>query len=227
MPGWRTSSGETSTGPWWSSRSIGPQTLPDVIVYDLAGAENDLEELRHLVSSGCPVVVLRLSDATRPHGDGAGPRGHPRRRMDVAGAELIEVVERAAAGQRSLVRLRPELRHGTRARLRSGLTERELAVLELIAAGLSNDEIAATLFITINTVKSYVRTAYKRIGAETRSQAVIWALENGLGPRHRGRAARETHRLSPVPPSERGRLNRTVRAVPATGLSLWVPRPHD
>ena len=159
----------------------GPQTLPDVIVYDLAGAENDLEELRHLVSCGRPVVVL--GSPTRPDiTETVLALGATHVvAMEVAGAELIGVVERAASGQRvSSDSVRAAVRDDVR--LRSGLTERELAVLELIASGLSNDEIAATLFITINTVKSYVRTAYKRIGAHTRSQAVIWALENGLGP---------------------------------------------
>ena len=55
-------------------------------------------------------------------------------------------------------------------------------MLELIAAGLSNEQIAAELFVSINTVKTYVRTAYRRIGADSRSQAVIWAMRHGLGP---------------------------------------------
>jgi DNA-binding NarL/FixJ family response regulator len=164
-----------------SSLNASSTALPDVIVYALSGAEGDLEELRHLVSCGCPVIVLQSS--TRPHTTetvlalGATQVVA----MDVAGTDLIEIVERAAAGQRVS---RASDRRATRDRARgpSGLTEREVAVLELIATGLSNDEIATTLFITINTVKSYVRTAYKRIGVDTRSQAVIWALENGLGP---------------------------------------------
>ena len=57
-----------------------------------------------------------------------------------------------------------------------------MAVLELIAAGLSNHQIAATLYVSINTVKTYVRTAYRRIGVKSRSQAVIWAVRQGLGP---------------------------------------------
>ena len=68
------------------------------------------------------------------------------------------------------------------ARLATGLTEREVAVLELIAAGLSNEQIASELFVSINTIKTYVRTAYRRIGADSRSQAVIWAMRQGLGP---------------------------------------------
>ena len=63
---------------------------------------------------------------------------------------------------------------------RAGLTERELDILERIAAGMSNTQIAAELYISINTVKSSIRTAYKRIGARTRSQAVLWAVQHDL-----------------------------------------------
>jgi DNA-binding NarL/FixJ family response regulator len=155
--------------------------VPDVIVYDLAGAENGLDELRLVVSSGRPVVVLQGPWRRDPTEAVLAAGATHVVDLDVDGSELVDVLERAAAGQRTTSH---SVRTAARdlARVRSGLTERETAVLELIAAGLSNDEIAATLFITINTVKSYVRTAYKRIGAETRSQAVIWAIENGLGP---------------------------------------------
>ena len=63
----------------------------------------------------------------------------------------------------------------------AGLTGRELEVLTLIAAGHSNLEIAAELFLSINTVKTYVRTAYRKIGVHRRAQAVIWAEQHGLG----------------------------------------------
>lgn len=54
--------------------------------------------------------------------------------------------------------------------------------MELVASGLSNQQIAAELFVSINTVKSYIRSAYERIGAQTRSQAVLWAVRHGVGP---------------------------------------------
>ena len=101
--------------------------------------------------------------------------------MDVSAEVLLERLERAAAGRRiAPAAVRRHSRDA--ARLATGLTEREVAVLELIAAGLSNHQIAAELFVSINTVKTYVRTAYRRIGAKSRSQAVIWALSQGLGP---------------------------------------------
>ena len=67
----------------------------------------------------------------------------------------------------------PEITH-------TGLTPRELDVLRLIAAGLSNQEIAGRLYLSLNTVKTYIRTGYRKIGAERRPQAVIWASQHGL-----------------------------------------------
>ena len=62
-----------------------------------------------------------------------------------------------------------------------GLTKREQTVVALIAAGYSNEQIARHLYVSINTVKSNIRSAYSRIGARTRAQAVAWAIEHGYG----------------------------------------------
>jgi DNA-binding NarL/FixJ family response regulator len=67
----------------------------------------------------------------------------------------------------------------------AGLTQREADVLDLIAAGRSNAEIAAALTVSINSVKSYVRSSYRKIGATSRSQAVLWGISQGLGASER------------------------------------------
>jgi two-component system, NarL family, response regulator LiaR len=64
----------------------------------------------------------------------------------------------------------------------AGLTPREAEVIALIAAGLTNQQIADRAFISINSVKTYVRTAYRKIGVNRRAQAVLWALANGFQP---------------------------------------------
>lgn len=61
-----------------------------------------------------------------------------------------------------------------------GLSHREAEVLALIAQGLSNQDIADQCYLSPNTIKSYIRSAYRRIGVDTRSQAVIWALRHGM-----------------------------------------------
>jgi DNA-binding NarL/FixJ family response regulator len=61
------------------------------------------------------------------------------------------------------------------------LTARERETLGLIATGKSNDEIARTMEISLNSVKSYIRSAYRKTGVQSRSQAVLWAVQHGLG----------------------------------------------
>jgi DNA-binding CsgD family transcriptional regulator len=53
-------------------------------------------------------------------------------------------------------------------------------VLALIAQGLSNQEIAVALHLSINSLKSDIRVAYRKIGVRCRSQAVLWALQYGF-----------------------------------------------
>jgi DNA-binding CsgD family transcriptional regulator len=60
------------------------------------------------------------------------------------------------------------------------LTGRERDVLELITNGYTNSEVGRLLFLSLNSVKTYVRSAYRKIGAETRSQAVVWGVRHGL-----------------------------------------------
>jgi DNA-binding CsgD family transcriptional regulator len=62
-----------------------------------------------------------------------------------------------------------------------GLTTREIDVLGLVAAGLTNPEIADRLYLSINSIKTYIRTAYHKIGGNQRAQA-IWVERYGLTP---------------------------------------------
>jgi DNA-binding CsgD family transcriptional regulator len=60
------------------------------------------------------------------------------------------------------------------------LTDRETEVLTLIATGLSNQDITDRLHLSINSVKSYIRSVYGKIEVSSRSQAVLWAVRHGL-----------------------------------------------
>lgn len=64
----------------------------------------------------------------------------------------------------------------------SALTDRELAVLALVAEGLTHDEIGRRLSIAGETARSHVRKACDRLGASTRTEAVATALRRGLIP---------------------------------------------
>ncbi len=52
----------------------------------------------------------------------------------------------------------------------------------LITQGLSNQEIADRSYLSINSVKTYIRTAYRKIGVTRRSQAVVWGMKHGFEP---------------------------------------------
>jgi NarL family two-component system response regulator LiaR len=64
----------------------------------------------------------------------------------------------------------------------AGLSSREAEIVALIVQGLSNSEIAGRAYITPNTVKTYIRSAYRKMGVKTRARAVLWGVENGFKP---------------------------------------------
>jgi two-component system, NarL family, response regulator LiaR len=62
------------------------------------------------------------------------------------------------------------------------LTPRECEALALVCSGRTNHEIALHMHISPNSLKSYIRAAYRKIGVTTRSQAVLWGIRHGLRP---------------------------------------------
>ncbi len=65
-----------------------------------------------------------------------------------------------------------------------GLTDREAEILALITQGKSNAEVAELTFLSPNTIKSYIRSVYRKIGVTSRTQAVLWGVRNGFSPDH-------------------------------------------
>jgi len=86
-------------------------------------------------------------------------------------ATLMNAASRAA---------QPAQAPGPGAPLPDGLTEREAEILRLIAQGLNNPEIAASLFVTAHTVKSHINRIFAKTGSRDRAAAVRYAREHGL-----------------------------------------------
>ena len=66
-----------------------------------------------------------------------------------------------------------------------GLTERESEILALITQGKSNVEVAELTYLSMNSIKSYIRTTYRKIGVSSRTQAVLWGVAHGFVPDYR------------------------------------------
>lgn len=107
----------------------------------------------------------------------------------VSGAELIAAVQRVHRGEivvsQKLIGItavpdETETLEEWRGQ-REGLSQREAEVIDLITRGYTNLEIAESCYLSVNTVKYYVRSAYRKIGVERRAQAVKWGLEYGMG----------------------------------------------
>ncbi|MBB1055168.1 MULTISPECIES: response regulator transcription factor [unclassified Dietzia] len=64
----------------------------------------------------------------------------------------------------------------------AGLSAREAEMVGLIVQGMSNHDIADRCYLSANTVKTYIRAAYRKMGVTTRAQAVAWGIEHGLKP---------------------------------------------
>ena len=99
----------------------------------------------------------------------------------IRGNDLIDTVRRVAAGQSMLD---PAVTAQVLDRLRSGpktdpaldqLTAQELKILELIAQGMTNRQIAGSLFLAEKTVKNYVSSMLAKLNLESRTQAAIFA----------------------------------------------------
>ena len=121
--------------------------------------------VRTFVDEGAPMGDL-LSATLE-----ARQRGH----LDAAGRISVSYLARllAAVAQEATAPAADE-------RLPESLSERELEVLALIAAGKSNKEIAARLFVSTSTVKTHVNNLYRKLGARSRTQAKQPGLLGGL-----------------------------------------------
>ena len=81
----------------------------------------------------------------------------------------------------------------------AGLSPREAEVVALIVQGLSNQEIADRAYLSINSVKTYIRSAYRKIDVDRRTQAMLWGMRNGFQP-DTERTIDASLRLRPGPP---------------------------
>jgi DNA-binding NarL/FixJ family response regulator len=163
---------------------------PDVVLMDLRMPEMEGAEATRTIRTALPdthVLVLTTyadDDSLFPALQ-AGAHGYLTKD---ASAEEIERAIRAVAGGHTHLDPAIQQRLVAAALTTAGrespppddLTSREVEVLKLIAAGLSNTEIAAQLVISAATVKTHVNHIFQKTGARDRAQAVRYAYRHGL-----------------------------------------------
>lgn len=160
---------------------------PEAVLWDLgwdpeAGLEDTLDQVAALSEAGLAVVALLPGDEQAGAVRAAGARGLLPR--DAPAGALAAALEGAARGLLVLdpglaARAAPPLGQATPG-LPEALTARELEVLQLLAAGLTNRAIAQELGISEHTVKFHVNAILGKLGAQSRTEAVVQALRDGL-----------------------------------------------
>jgi DNA-binding NarL/FixJ family response regulator len=184
--------GEAGTGA--EAVQLVRDTGPDVVVMDIRMPGMDGIEATRLITGGdadARVLVLTTFDdddcvygALR-----AGASGFLVK--DMALDDILAAIRVVAAGdamiapgvtRRLIGQFAREPRSGPKPRELTGITDREREVLRCVGRGMSNAEIAASLYITTGTAKTHVARLLAKLGARDRVQLVITAYEAGLVP---------------------------------------------
>lgn len=155
-----------------------PPRLVDLTLFDCARADLPpglgAARFADLVSAS-PTAVWswRPPEALGRWAVSHGARGCLAKELPASG--MVEALERLAAGE--------VVHAGEVSATGTVLAGREEDVLHLIADGCSNREIANQLRLSINSVKTYVRSLYRKIGVGSRTQAVLWAQDHAVSAR--------------------------------------------
>jgi two-component system, NarL family, response regulator LiaR len=157
----------------------------DVVLYDTFGQVDgqgiDLADFVH--DSGAKVVIYswNLSQGLIDRAIADGASGYLSKVL--TGPVIVEALERIMDGE---IVILPGDRESSASGAGdwpgrvAGLTPREAEIVALITRGLSNREIADRAGVSINSVKTYIRSAYRKIGVERRPEAVLWGVANGF-----------------------------------------------
>ncbi len=161
-----------------------PPTRPDVAILDVrlpdgSGVEVCREIRSQVPETACLMLTSYADDEALFAAIMAGAAGYVLKQ--VGGTDLVEDIRRVAAGQSLLdpaltQRIIERMQAGPEEDPRlAGLTPQERRILDLIAEGQTNRQIAASLFLAEKTVKNYVSNLLAKLGMERRTQAATYA----------------------------------------------------
>jgi DNA-binding NarL/FixJ family response regulator len=184
--------GEAETGE--DAVKMTEQLRPDVVLMDIYMPGMDgLQAAKEIRARFPEVAVVMLTSSER---DGhlyeavkIGVSGYLLKSLDAA--ELFDLLEGVTRGETAMTRAMAgkflkavATRMADEEKGEGALTERELFVLRLVASGASNQEIAEKLSISINTVKSHLKSILSKLQLENRTQAATYAMQHGLVTPH-------------------------------------------
>jgi len=181
----------------------------DIVLYDtfaqIQGTGLDLQDF--VRDSGAKVVIYSWNlqpDLIRRALD-SGASGYLSKVL--TGPQIVAALERIMAGETVILPGYNESSEGGEGDWpgrSAGLSPREAEILALISQGLSNQEIADRAYLSINTVKTFIRSAYRKIGVNKRTQAALWGLTNGFHPDSASIVDPALRHRPPAPASRRG-----------------------
>jgi NarL family two-component system response regulator LiaR len=164
--------------------TVGPvDGEPDVVLFDVTALQSGVEsELDRLVSDTGSVVIAVTLDQLRPDLEAlALNRGAAAAiPLGISAEDLVGVIRAAIAGNLAEY---PgvHIRHDTAFVGKDvGLSPRESQIIALIVLGKTNQEIADEFYLSINSVKTYIRSAYRKLDVSSRTQAVAWGIAQGF-----------------------------------------------
>lgn len=181
---------------------VGPSNEPNVVLVDLnLPGMSGLELTRHLRRRypGLGVVMLSIHENDEQAFNALQAGAAAYRSKDIKPQDLAEILRRVARGEyviNDVVLEEPRVAHRVLSQFRNlpqalstspdndfplftPLSDREIEVLERIASGGSNKEIADTLGISTQTVKNHISSILRKLSLNDRTQAVLYALRRG------------------------------------------------
>jgi DNA-binding NarL/FixJ family response regulator len=170
--------------------NTGVHDVVDIVLYDsFAQPESDQKEIAVLIDNPRARRVVVYTWNFHPdlveNARQLGVRGYLSKSLPAR--DLVAALEAIHAGE--IVISDPPRRARSATGLDwpgrgEGLSDRESEILALITQGKNNAEVAALTFLSPNTVKSYIRTIYRKINVASRTQAVLYGVNSGFTPDH-------------------------------------------
>ncbi|MEW6717348.1 MAG: response regulator transcription factor [Chloroflexota bacterium] len=183
--------GEASTGK--EAVILAERLRPDVVLMDVYMPQGDgLQATREIRSRFPEVAVVMLTSSENDEhlyeAVSLGASGYLLKSLDAS--ELFRLLSGVMRGEAAMTRamaarlLKGVAKHvADPDRGEEALTDRELEVLRLVAQGYSNPQIAESLYITVNTVKTHLKNILEKLNLENRTQAATYAVKHGLVPK--------------------------------------------